>query len=661
MGLTRACACRGSLSLPATALLVALVVTLSAFPGLAAAAIHSAGTIDGPSQDIVGFGGVAMAEDGTGGLVYLKREGGVAHVLVSRFADGTWQPPIRVDRTQAYAASWPVIGAADGGELLVGWATPVASVNGHPVEELLSATLGQGSSTFGPARIVDPNIGFGTGADPDLAMSSTGQADIVYRVVTESGSSSTIPLLRPGDVLGEIRVAHFEGQTWSRLGAINRDRTISMRPPTQANAPRIAIGPTGNALVVWQEADSSGVARIWARRIFGRSVDYVMPVSAATYNGSVISDDADAPSVALTPFGAGFVAYRQGAGPGSPLPGPRIFTNSIGEGEANEGGEFVGASLADMDVAGGAAASIGPPSVDIDEKGDTALFYDANGSPRLITDEVGGASGSASLAEPFAGAEPGGGAIVEPSGGNVLAWTSADAGGPGVAVRQEFTNGSVQTAMLRGGDGGPVSGLAVGRSEHGAALLGFLQGPLGNAAIVASSTTAPPTRFFLKLSSGWVNPSSAVVGWTGATSLVGGLRYVVILDGRELPVPSGAGQLRLDPQGLRSGPHRIQVVAFDAEGQSALTPAGTLLIDGQPPSVRTRERPGSRTVLLSVHDSLSGVRPAATRISWGDGHSGSRGVSFRHRYAHGGIYTITVQVEDRVGNRATVRRLIDVP
>jgi hypothetical protein len=46
------------------------------------AVILPAITLDGPSEDIVGFGGVAMAEDGTGGAVYLKRVGGVAHVFV---------------------------------------------------------------------------------------------------------------------------------------------------------------------------------------------------------------------------------------------------------------------------------------------------------------------------------------------------------------------------------------------------------------------------------------------------------------------------------------------------------------------------------------------------------------------------------------------------
>ena len=38
--------------------------------------ISAATTIDGPSADVVDLGGVAMAEDGTGGLVYRKRADG---------------------------------------------------------------------------------------------------------------------------------------------------------------------------------------------------------------------------------------------------------------------------------------------------------------------------------------------------------------------------------------------------------------------------------------------------------------------------------------------------------------------------------------------------------------------------------------------------------
>ncbi len=69
-------------------------------------------------------------------------------------------------------------------------------------------------------------------------------------------------------------------------------------------------------------------------------------------HGRPIDDDADAPSVAISKLGQAVVAYRQSAGPGSPLPGPRIFLNTLPDGESSSGAEFLGASIADNQVGG---------------------------------------------------------------------------------------------------------------------------------------------------------------------------------------------------------------------------------------------------------------------------------------------------------------------
>ncbi len=327
-------------------------------------------------------------------------------MFVSRYAEGHWLPPIRVDTEEPYAASWPRIGAAEGGELIVVWATPFATARRKARSTSCSAReLGPGAEQFGPAIDRRPEHRRSDRHEPR----PRGQLDRPGRrrlPGRRQPSDTSVPLLRPGDVVEQVRVAHFDGQRWSNLGAINRDPGVSMRPPTQANAPQIAIGPTGNGVVVWQEPEIEGVARIWARRMFGSALDYVMPVSAETFNGAPIPDDADAPSVAVSRLGQADVAYRQDAGPGSPLPGPRIFLNTLPDGESESGAEFVGASIADNAVAGGAGAAVGPPSIDIDEKQDLRLLYDANGTPRVIEGDDHGLTAALSLGPPFAGAEP---------------------------------------------------------------------------------------------------------------------------------------------------------------------------------------------------------------------------------------------------------------
>jgi PKD domain len=641
-------------------LLAPLVVVLALQAGPAHAVILPATTIDGPSEDIVGFGGVAMAEDGTGGLVYLRRVGGVAHVFVSRYIEGRWLAPIRVDTEQPFAASWPRIGAADGGELIVVWATPFATEGELPVDELVGATLSSGSSAFGPAIVIDPNIGDGTGTSPDVAVSSTGQADVVYRVVNRA-LQNVIPLLRPSDVIEDVRAAHYAGQRWSRLGAINRNSGVSMRPPTAANAPQIAIGPTGNGVVVWQEPDVEGVARIWARRLFGTTLDFVLPVSTASVNGAPIDDDADAPSVAISKLGQAEVAYRQDVGPGSPLAGPRIFLNTLPDGESADGSRFLGAAVVDAEVSGGAAAQIGAPSIDIDEKQDMRLVYDSNGTPRMIEGNGRGLSAALSLGPPFAGAEQAAASVMNPTGGGVSAWPSADPqGDPAVSVLENFPGGAAQTALVSGGAGGEVAELAVGRSGLGDGLVGFRQGPLGNAAIVAAQATAPPVQFILTAPQGWVKPSAASVAWLPATSADGPLSYRVVLDGQPQAGPAGNLKMRLDARGLGSGVHRVQVLATDIDGQQTLSSPATLRVDGTPPTVKVVRKARALAVSVQIRDPDSGVAKAAISVSFGDGHRVAKRARVSHRYASPGVYTIVAHVRDRVGNQAIVRRLVTV-
>jgi hypothetical protein len=652
----RRCAIALSLSLA--------LLTIALAPITARAVILPGVTIDGPSEEIVGFGGAAMAEDGSGGLVYLKRVEGVAHVFVSRYLAGHWMAPIRVDSEDHYAASWPRIGAGNGGELVVVWATPFATEKEKPVEDMLSATLGPGSSTFGSPTIVDPDIREGLGASPDLAMSSSGQADVVYRVIESQGSAT---LLRPGDVSEQVRVARFDGERWSDLGAINRDPAVGMRPPTQANAPQIAIGPTGNAVVVWQEPEISGAARIWARRLFGSSIDYAMPVAATSFGSGQITEDAEAPSVALSRLGQAVVAYRQPAGPGSPLPGPRIFLNDLPNGEAASGAEFTGAIIADSAVVGGKAAAIGRPSIDVDEKESVRLLYDSNGTPRVVEGTDRGLSGTLSLGPAFVGSAltPAGelstASVMNPEGGGISAWPSADPEGhPEVAVREDFPDGAVQTGLVSGGVGGPVGELAVGRSGLGDGLVAFQQGPLGDAAIVGVQVTAPPAKFVISVPKGWIKPSRAQISWEPSASANGPLTYTVVLDGRRLPTPAGVSSLTINPRGLGDGIHELQLLATDIYGQQTLTSPSQLKIDGQPPAVKVTSSDGGYGVSVRVGDAQSGVDVRAVSVSFGDGLHARGRSQFLHRYAHAGVYTVVIVVRDKVGNVGVVRRLVSV-
>jgi PKD domain len=138
------------------------------------------------------------------------------------------------------------------------------------------------------------------------------------------------------------------------------------------------------------------------------------------------------------------------------------------------------------------------------------------------------------------------------------------------------------------------------------------------------------------------------------------LSYTVVLDGRRLPTPAGAFEMRLNSRGLGSGRHSIQVLATDRDGQATLTSPSTLMVDGQPPAVKVTLAGGGDSVNVRISDPYSGVDAGAVRVSFGDGgHAGGRTL-LRHRYTHPGVYRIAVDVRDKLGNQAVVRRLVSV-
>ena len=189
--------------------------------------------------------------------------------------------------------------------------------------------------------------------------------------------------------------------------------------------------------------------------------------------------------------------------------------------------------------------------------------------------------------------------------------------------------------------------------------MGYRQGPPGQAAVVVARVSAPPTEFVISVPNGWVKPAGVVVSWQPAASAEAPLRYQAVLDGRPLATPVGAMQLALSPRGLGDGSHRVQVLATDIDGAATLTPPATLRVDGRAPTAAvTRGRRHSVTV--GIRDAGSGVDSSAVTISFGDGQHGRRRGRYHHRYAHAGVYQITVHVRDKVGNQATLRQLVNV-
>jgi hypothetical protein len=640
----------------AVAVTVAGLLALVATP--AQALITPPVTIDGPSSAVLDFGGVAMASDGTGGLVYVKVVDGTPHVFACRYLGGSWGAPIRVDWDQPYGASQPQIAAGPRGELLAVWVTQVATVHGRAQYGLYSARIGAGAPGFGRSLLVDPNVGEGIGVDASLAAASPGKAIVAYRAITfdfKQNTISTAVQLRPGDVMADVRVARLNGDRWSRLGAINRNPEASMRPPSPTNGPQVGTGAEGGAVVAWQEPDQAGTARVWVRRIFGTTPGPVLQASPSSWEGRPVTADADAFSLSVTPYVQARIAIRIAADSGSAL-ASRLLLNSLPANYSPTAGTLSGPQLAD----GGGAASPGAPDLAAGEnrtrKASLRLGFLSGSQLRQM--ELGPGGTVVGVAMPpgppaQAGTKPV--TAVDPEGGGLIAYPALDAGGlPAVAVRQEFPSGAAQTGLVSGAQGGPVSELAIGRSGLGDGLIAFRQGEAGHSEIVAERVSVPPAAFGVQAPKRWSKPAAVKLRWQAAPSAVGGLSYSVLVDGR--PIESGLRRRVLHPRPalLGNGVLRVQVLATDGLGQQLLSKAAKLRIDGQRPAVRVRLLSGRR-VAVRVGDSGSGIDERATKIEFGDGERAHGGARFVHPYGRPGRYEVVVRADDKAGNR-TVRR-----
>jgi PKD domain len=632
-----------------------VLVAFSNTPSSAQALILPPFTVDGPSSQIVEFGGVAMAPDGTGGLVYTKIVEGIAHVFVSRYVAGNWSTPVRVDWSDPFEASQPRISAGPHGALEVVWVSPVATVEQQVRDGLWSASLGSGAEGFGNRLLVDANVGDGNGVDPSLAGFGAGKTIVAYRVVTNNFSKPTpgAVRLRPGDVLADIRVARFAGDRWSRLGNANRNPAASMRPPTSTNGPQVAVGPTGNAVLIWQEPDQTGTSRIWARRVFASTLGPVYAVSPTSWEGKPIEEEADSFSLAVTAFEQARIAVHIAGKAGSSLGGPAIFLYTFGSSGSTEGAKPEGPVAVALPGSGGTPGPLAYGSVAASGVGGgqgllRLAFGTGTGIAQQEVETDGQLKSIAALPGPalLGGAAPA--TSVGPDGSGVLAYAAAEGG---LAVQQSNPSGAAQTATISGVQAGPVSQLDVGRSGLGDALLGFRQGEPGSYEIVGDAVSAPPSDLILRVPKRWQRPGQVMLRWIAPSSAVGDLHYAVLVGGRS--IKTGIRRLRFHPAPaqLGDGALSVQVLATDELGETDLSPVRKIKVDGTPPQAKLHLQPRRGALTVRLTDSGSGLAPKSAVVRFGDGDVAHGGNSFKHTYADPGTYTVTIRARDRVGNR----------
>jgi hypothetical protein len=636
---------------------IALVsFAILALPADAPAVIYPANVLDGPANDILDVDGAAMAPDGSGGILYRKQLDGVVHLFAIPLQNGHWGAPTEVDGEDLYGASQPAIAAADGGRLLVVWVQPRNSNSSGIVEdELMSASLQPGASAFGQAIAVDPDVnepftGDASAVKPQLAMAPDGSAYVVYRVVVNDCgpldtevNPSCIP--NSTDKLVQVRVARFEYLTWSSLGEINRAPQIALLDPDSSNIPAIGIDVSGNGIVAWQEPDADGVARIWVRRLFGSVKGNALQASPTSVGGQPVTSSAEDPDVAVSRYGGAQIAFLIKGAASSTIPLTQLYDSSMLS-EFDPHGFSLQTARA---ISGAITSSLGKPSAALDQSGDFRLVWSQGGSVRELVGTSDASGVPVSLGVAASGPVL---TTINPAGGGTVAWPGSSGGASLVQAREDYAGGAYQTAQLAGDLGGPVSGLSLGGSGEGDALIAWMEGPVGRSEVVGDFVQAPPAPFVLSTPDGWVRARQASVDWEPTTDAIAGVTYTVYVDGRPVLKGLTGTHVGLSSTLLGNGIHQVQVLATDSAGQRTMSAAAELKIAANPPIVRIALIDHRRGVRVSVSDKASGVEAGATAISFGDGRHANGRVTARHIYARAGLYRITVKVRDKVGNHA---------
>jgi hypothetical protein len=614
--------------------LTTVLAGLLLVPGSAGADVGQfipAEPIDGP---VTALSDLDVSRDGTGALAYVKPDGGVDHVFVSRLEGGAWQRPERIDGGFTAPGSQPVVAAGDGGRLAI------AFVSGGSLVSVFKPASGQPYTA--------PQLVSVSGSNPSIDLSIN---DVAYL-------SFTVPA-GPGG--GDVVVARKDRKA-STFGVI--PTALDIDPARQAGTgtgrSKVAVAADGVALVVWGEA-----GRVWARRVFERRLSTVPQDATVDAFGPIAGVGADSPDVDVQDDSSfAWVVFREG------------FSDAGGGHFRAVARRLVGSQFDPGVVVDGlgnfpASDNAGPPRVDINGRGDG---YAA-------TSGTGTAFGAVLKDKKFnAGVPLGPGfpgqvlpvAAVDENGDGLVAWQNAD---QTIHARQYTMNRASRAvqapqpdrALSSLGAGGTdaADGLEASADRAGDVAVAFLQGPPGARSVVVASFDRAPGGFRQSSGTSFRNVATNPLKWSQSFELWGPLSYAVEIDGQ---VVGRTTTPQLAVPGLADGVHRWRVIATDRRGQVTATPSRVLRQDATVPRAQvtvsgTRRRGRPIRVTVRPTDANPAGRPASgigrVTIAWGDG---STSVARRatHSYGRAGSRTLRVTVRDRAGNAVVVSRAITI-
>jgi hypothetical protein len=613
--------------------LVIAFTTLLILPAGAQAGFFAAEPVDGPNGDIQSMGDVDVARDGSGAVAYVKRDGGVDHIFVSRLVNGVFQAPERVDAGLEAPASQPVVASSDGAKVVV------VFISGG---QAFSVVRPPGATAFTAPALVAAGA-----SNPSVDMSING---VAYTTVT---------------VGGDVRAGRLErnAQAFAILpDALDADsgRTAG----EGVGRSRVVVSADGTALAVWAED-----GRVIARRLFGQSVSTApQELNVPSLDGRA-GGTADSPDVDIEDDSSfAYVIFRQSFNDGG-TQRSRVLARKL------RGSAFEDPYVTDGLDWGGEGATF--PRIDLNGRGEGVATNGTNGSNSVLAAVIKDEKFNPGVALGGGGVAPQPVGTIGETQDRVVAWLQGGGTLDPVTVRARLYDDKPDSRVvpfpepevtLSNGGLGPVdpgAGLDAAMNRAGDVVVVFVQGAGGDRRLVSATFDRAPGTFLGYTSTKWRNIKRNGLAWSPSFELWGPPTYRVEIDGRAVGETRETKMLITAP--VADGEHRWRVVSTDRRGQTVATPTRLLRADSRAPKVTfkvtgKRKRGGFVKVLARANDVLPASGKASgvkfVRIDFGDRSGIVTARRASHRYGRSGSFTIRVSATDAAGNAsATTRRI----
>jgi hypothetical protein len=600
-------------------LTLSVLLALLVVPATAQAGFFPAEVVDGPNSELVSVSQLDIARDGQGGVVYLRREAGVPHVFFSRFADGTFQGPTRIDTGFPAGASDAVLGAADNNRLAAAWVA-----NGT----LFAAVKGKDAPGFSnPAAVAQGGV-----SNPSIDVSINGAT---YLSWTQNG---------------DIRIARAERDN-ATFNVLPTALDVDVNQPagtTEATASKVDVSADGTALVVWGERGSDSRTHLYGRRVFEQRLSTAPQDLTLPDAGS-----ADSPQLDMEDDSSyAQVVFRQQTAQGPRIIMRRLIGTTFDAPVVLDGG--VNGARAEVDLTGRGEGLYGLSGAGGEVFGGTIFNNKISGSARLND-----ANGIPPLADPSVG---------DNEDGSVTWMQGSSASDAIVRARYfvgvEFVKLDADTTLSKPefGPAYPDGGLDADASRAGDVVAVFMQGGPGDRRLVAGFYDKPPTRI-AGANSQKIRKLTRLA-WGASLNLFGGTKYTVIVDGKPIG-ESTTNNFTPQPGQIPDGNHTWQIQITDRRGQTTTSRTRRLRVDNTKPrlSVGLSKRGRVVTVKAKGSDPKGALPSGLSRIlvDFGDRklvRVGRRGVS--KRFSRGGTFRIRVKAIDRAGNETSTTRRVSI-